>query len=306
VDISQLESFLMVAERGSLTLAAQELRLTQPGLSRQMQKLERALGVPLFVRTRAGVRLTPAGERYRAYAEETLARHRQLLEELHGAEAGLEGELRIAASTTPGEFLVPRLVADFTASHPNVRAIVSTTDSRGVVDELLGRRWDVGFVGARIQHKGLRFDPIAEDEVVLAVPAHHPFAGQSEVALEALANQHFVEREDGSGTILSVRRALAERGLALPPYRVAMTLSTTQTIVSAVRDGYGIGFVSSLALADRGAGRVVALRLAGVPLRRALYLVREERRVLPPVARRFAEFVLSGATPPERAATPGQ
>ncbi len=293
MDVDQLESFVRVAERGSLTLAARELGITQPGLSRQMQKLERLAGVPLLARTRNGVRLTPAGERYRAYAEEVLARHRQLLAELRASEATLAGELRLAASTTPGEFLVPRLVGDFTAQHPDVRAIVSSADSRGVVDELLARRCDCGFVGARLERKGLRYDPLVEDEVVLAVPAYHPFARQGTVAMADLAGQSFVEREDGSGTIASVRTALAERGLSLPPYRVAMTLSTTQAIVSAVANGYGVGFVSSLALADRAAGRVVAVRLAELPLRRLLYLVREEQRLLPPVARRFIEFALA-------------
>src|SRR5207248_6079265 len=125
-----------------------------------------------------------------------------------------------------------------------------------------------GFVGARLERKGLRYDPLVEDEVVLAVPAFHPFAARETVALDDLAGQSFLEREDGSGTILSVRAALAERGLSLPPHRVVMTLSTTQAIVSAVAEGYGIGFVTSLALADRAAGRVFGVRLAGLPLRR--------------------------------------
>ncbi|HZU06757.1 MAG TPA: LysR family transcriptional regulator [Chloroflexota bacterium] len=295
MELAVLRSFVQVAERGSLTLAAQDLGLTQPGLTRQIQKLERELGVPLFVRSREGMRLTPAGERVLAYAQEVLARHHQLLEELQGAEAAVEGPLRIVASTTPAEFLVPDLVAAFTARYPQVQPFVYTTDSQGVIEELLARRWDLGFVGARIERKELRFDPVAEDEVVLAVPAHHPFAREREVPLDALANQSFVEREGGSGTLLSVRHALAQRGLALPPHRVAMTLSTTQAIVSAVRAGYGIGFVTSLALADRSDPRVVAVRLAGIPLFRTLYLVREERRLLPPPAQRFVAFVLETA-----------
>ncbi len=306
MEIQRLESFLAVAECGNFTAAAHRLGLTQPGLSRQMQKLERALGVPLFMRTHAGVRLTSAGELYRVYAEDLVARHRQLLQDLQGGTAGLEGTLRIAASSTPGEFLVPRLVAGFTERYPDVRPVVFTSDSEAVVNELLERRWDLGFVGARIERNGLRYAPVAEDEIILAVPAHHELAGRGEITLEALAEQRFVDREGGSGTLLSVRRALAERGLSLPPHRVCMTLSTTQAIVSAVRAGYGIGFVSSMALADRSDGRVVGVRLAGIPLRRTLYMVHETRRVLPLVVRRFSEFVLSGAQRTERAGTPAR
>lgn len=292
IDLTELEGFLSVAQHGSVTVAARALGLTQPGLSRQIQRLERAVGTPLFVRSHDGVVLTTAGDRFRAYAEDVLARHREFLTELHGSESMLEGELRIAASTTPSEFLVARLIADFTAAHPSVQAIVFTADSQRVVDEVFEGRRDLGFVGAIIDRKGLRFDPIAEDEVVLAVPLHHPFAREHEVPVEALANQRFVEREDGSGTTLSVRRALRQRGLALPPYRVVMTLTTTQAVVSAVRAGYGLGFVSSLAMGDRTPGGPIAVRLAGVSLRRAIYLVRDERRLPPPAGRRFAQFVL--------------
>jgi DNA-binding transcriptional LysR family regulator len=207
----------------------------------------------------------------------------------------LSGPLSIAASSTPGEFLVPRLVAGFTAGHPDVRPSVFTTDSEEVCREILERRWELGFVGARIKANGLRFDAVAQDEIVLAVPADHGFAGAGDVPLERLAAERFVDREGGSGTVLSVRRALAERGLVLPPYRVSMTLSTTQAIVAAVRAGYGIGFVSSLALPQPPDGRVVAVRLAGIPLRRTLYMVREKRSLPSPVARRFAEYVLAEA-----------
>jgi DNA-binding transcriptional LysR family regulator len=292
IDLAEIEGFLQAAELRSFTRAARAVGLTQPGLSRQIQKLERALGVVLFLRTRDGLALTAAGESYRAYAEDIVARHRQFLDELHGTTTSLRGELRIAASTTPAEFLVAELIDEFTAAHPSVEAIVFTADSERVVEEIFEGRRDIGFVGARIDRRGLRYDPIAEDEIVLAVPSHHPFAQEEAVSIQALANQRFVERESGSGTTMSLRRHLAERGLTLPPYRVAMTLSTTQAVVSAVRAGYGIGFVSSLALANEGRRGAAAVRLLEATLRRPLYLVRDERRLPPPVGRRFADFVL--------------
>src|SRR5205823_12181942 len=90
-------------------------------------------------------------------------------------------------------------------------------------------------------------------------------------------------------------RALARRGEKLPPHRVVMTLTTTQAVVSAVRAGYGVGFVSTLALADLGPDGPAAVRLAGGPIARLLYLVRDLRRPVPLVGRRFAEYVLSSA-----------
>ncbi len=296
--IRGLDAFLAVADLASVTAAASRLGLTQPGLSRQIQKLEQEIGVLLFTRSRGGLRLTPAGERYRAYAEDVLDRHRQLIAELRGETARLVGELAIVASTTPGEFLVPRRVAEFTAMHPDVRATVSIVDSRQAIERLVERSCEIAFVGAEVERSGLRFDPIADDEIVLAVPANHALARRSQVPLAALENQRFVEREDGSGTILSVRRTLAERGASLPPYRVAMTLTTTRAIVSAVRAGYGIGFVSSLAVEGIDGHGMAAVRIAGYVLKRSLYLVRDERRVLSQVAQRFADLVLERAAAP--------
>jgi DNA-binding transcriptional LysR family regulator len=290
-----LEAFLAVADLASVTAAASRLGLTQPGLSRQIQKLEQEVGVLLFTRSRGGLRLTPAGERFRAYAEDVIDRHRNLMADLRGETAALVGELAIVASTTPGEFVVPRRVAEFTAIHPDVRATVSIMDSRQAIEQLLERTCELAFVGAEVERKGLRFDAIAEDEIVLAVPASHILARRPDVPLAALENQRFIEREDGSGTILSVRRALAEHGAELPSYRVAMTLTTTRSIVSAVRAGYGIGFVSFLALAGIDGHGMAAIRIAGHVLSRSLYIVRDERRVLSQVAQRFADLVLERA-----------
>ncbi|MBI2323126.1 MAG: LysR family transcriptional regulator [Chloroflexi bacterium] len=291
MDLMLLRSFLAVAERGSFTAAARELGLTQPGVSRQMRKLERAFGATLLQRAGGGVRLTAPGERVRAYAAAVVEGERELRLALRDSADAVAGVLRIAASTTPGEFLVPGYVARFVERHSEVRPQIAIADSTAVVEDLVARRADVGFVGARLPRPGLRFVTIAEDEVVLAVPATHPFAARAAVDLADLAGQAFVEREGGSGTSLSVSRVLAERRVSLPPHRVVMVVNTTQAMVSAIQRGYGIGFVSSLALADRTPGRVAALRLADLRLRRALYLVYEARRALSLPASAFVAFV---------------
>ncbi|MBI4497101.1 MAG: LysR family transcriptional regulator [Chloroflexi bacterium] len=291
MDIAWLETFLAVVRHRSFTRAVQDLHCSQPGASRQIQKLERELGVALLERRGKTVYLTPAGEQFQRYAEEALRHYQQVVQELRGKRTALAGELRIVASTTPGEFLVPGLVSQFTERFPQVQPQVFITDSATVVEELAEGRWDVGFVGARLPRRGLRYRTVAEDEVVLAVPAGHPFAARGEVPLVELAGQPFLEREGGSGTLLSVQRALAVRGLGLPPHRTVMVLNTTQAIVSAVESGYGIGWVSSLALDHRSAGRLAGVRLAELRLQRVLSLVYDTRRPLPDVAVAFIRWV---------------
>lgn len=287
MDLTQLEGFLAVVRLGSFSRAAAALGLTQPGVSRQVLKLERELGTPLLLRERGNLRPTPAGERFRAFADGVLDGYHRVRSELGDLPARVEGALRIAASTTPGEFLVPGLLDSFTRQHPRVRPEVFIGDSTEVVQAVLSGLWDLGFVGARLTEEGLRYRAVAEDEIVLAVPATHPFARRTEIRLAELANQAFIEREGGSGTLLTVRALLAERQLALPSYRVVMVLGNTQAVVSAVESGYGLGWVSARALEHRDPRRVATVRLQEPRLIRPLYVIHPRARPLPPVTRTF-------------------
>ncbi|MEA2567256.1 MAG: LysR family transcriptional regulator, low CO2-responsive transcriptional regulator, partial [Actinomycetota bacterium] len=278
MNLDQLQTFLLLARCGSFTRAAAELHLSQPAVSRHIQKLERELGVTLLTRRRGRVELSPAGERVRSYAEEVVGGHVRLLADLAEQPSRLAGELRIVASTTPGEFLVPGLVSAFTTSHPRVSPRIQIADSTEVVAQLRSRNADVGFSGVKLPGRDLVHRPIATDEIVLAVPPLHPFASRTSVELSELAGQPFLTRESGSGTHLSFLALLAEHGLEVPPYRSVMVLSNTAAIVSAVGNGYGIGFVSCLALRGRGPEGPVAVRIAGLTLTRSLYLVVEKDR----------------------------
>ena len=190
-----LETFLAVARQRSFTAAASTLHLTQPAVSRQVQRLEQAMGIALFDRSGRTVQLTPAGERFRIYAQTVLDQYQNMRRELGGDQVSVTGEVRIATSTTPNEFLVPELVATFVRKYPRVRPYVHVADSRSVAEEVRAGRWDVGFVGMRVVGLDLSYRSVADDEIVLAVPFAHPFAERGEVALVELVGQPFLERE---------------------------------------------------------------------------------------------------------------
>ncbi|MGH2733404.1 MAG: LysR substrate-binding domain-containing protein [Actinomycetota bacterium] len=287
-----METFVAIARSLSFTAAAHDVHLSQPAVSRQVQSLEQELGVSLLERRRrGGIELTAAGKRFLEYARDVLGRHRQLLQELREGPDGLAGEVRIAASTTTGEFLVPWFAATFTARYPEVHPEVVITNSKDVVVALRERRCDLAFAGARLPGADLVFDPIAEDEVVLAVPEDHPFAERGEIDLAELEGLPLFEREAGSGTRLTLQSALAERGLPPPAGRLVMVLGNSRAILSAVQNRHGFGFVSSLSLQDTEQQGVVGVRLAGIPMRRRLYLVTERQRSLSPPATAFVAWV---------------
>jgi len=295
--LEQLETLAALARCGSFTKAAAELGCSQPAVSRHIQKLEQELETALLASRRGVVRLSDAGERVRAYAEAVLEGRATLLAELHDRGSRLAGDLRIVASTTPGEFLVPGFVSTFTATHPRVTPKVQIADSAEVAVQLLDRRAEVGFSGVRVPGQELAYREIAADEIVLAVPAGHPFADRGSVALAELEGQPFIMRESGSGTQMSFLAVLAEQGLPPPAYRTVMVLSTTAAIVSAVGNGYGLGLVSCLALQARGGAGPISVRIDGLSLARSLYLVVEKDRPLPAVAAAFAAWVPAEAVP---------
>ena len=297
MDLDDFNTFLAVVRHSSFSRAAVALHRSQPGVSRQIQRLEADLGVPLLRRPPGPVEPTAAGDAVIPFANDLRARVDRLRSAVRKQDAALDGHLHIVASTTPGEFLVPTLIARFGERIACLQADVIIRNSASVPADLRRGAADVGFVGSNYPHRSLRYTVVAEDEVVLAVPADHDFAALRTVALPDIAGQPFVDREEGSGTRASVIRMLGQRRLRLPDYRVVMVLGTTKAVVSAVEQGYGIGWVSAMALQHRDARRVVPVRLLEGRLLRPLYMVHGPRRDLSPLARAFVDAVRAEAAP---------
>ncbi|MDP9021131.1 MAG: LysR family transcriptional regulator [Actinomycetota bacterium] len=292
MDTSGLRAFCAAVSAGSLSAAARQLGISQPGLSRRVQRLEDELGVALLIRGAGGIRLTHAGQRFLTFATRTLAEYDAIRAEARFPAGAMAGTIGIVASTTPGEYLVPELVARFVDEQPGVKTREFVTDSAGVARHLLDHdRWDVGFSGRRVDHPRLRYEPIGQDEIVLAAPSSHPLAERSAVTVDDLAGQRLIQREEGSGTQQTFVDTLAAHGLALPPQPAAITLGSSGAVLSAVEASLGIGVVSLRAV-EHHASQVRALRVVGVPVVRSLYVVHVIDRDLPAHVRAFIEFAL--------------
>lgn len=297
MNLSQLKMFIEVVRCGSLSETARRNNLTQPAVTRKIQRLEKELGVALFERGEGNqLSLSQNGREFLAFAQKLLLDYNTLREGWQAQRQEVSGALRLAASTTPGEFIVPRLLAGFTTRFPNVQPTLSIMDSAEVEAAVAGYEYDVGFVGSLSNSPNLVSQHFWEDEIVLAVPPTHrlAFGGSREIELADLRDLDLIDREQGSGTMQSVRRILAQAGQQLPPHRVKMSLGSTHAIVSAVAAGLGCGFVSLLATEEMG-NRVVALRLKNLPLKRSLYIISPAHRKQPAtlLVQEFLNFVLA-------------
>lgn len=244
MNIAELEALKAVAETGSFTRAAIHLGMSQPGLSRQIQRLERELGTRLLERRGTGAILTDAGRESMNFAIRTISDFDALVSRFGPDPSALTGVIRIVASTTPAEYLVPGLVAEFTDDHTGISVEVLVTDSAQVARTLGDRQADLGLTGMPSTSVGFSAVSVGKDEVVLAVSNEHRFADQRSITIDQLRDENIIEREGGSGTWQTVVQALSSTGIELPEHKVSMTLGSTQAVIAAVAQNLGIGFVT--------------------------------------------------------------
>jgi LysR family transcriptional regulator, low CO2-responsive transcriptional regulator len=293
-----LDTFAEAAERLSFTAAARALGLTQAAVSQRVQALERELGVPLFRRVRGKVELTDTGRRLHEYARRILDLHREARETVTGRETPVEGELAIAASSIPGDYLLPALLAAFGPKHPHVRVRAAVSDSAGVFGQLERGEASVGLVGQKPDECHFEVRHLADDRMVLVVPPCHALARKRAVPLDELAAHPLVLRESGSGLRHSFEAALARAGRSLADLRVALELGSNEAIQGAVLRGVGVAVLSALAVRKEvAAGRLVALTIDGLCCAREMFVVTDRRRVLPAPARLFVNLLDAGLAP---------
>jgi LysR family transcriptional regulator, low CO2-responsive transcriptional regulator len=290
--LPHLETFAEAAESGSFTAAARALGLTQAAVSQRIQALEQLLGVPLFERHGGRVLLTEAGRRLHEYARRILALHSEALRELTGKQAPLTGELSLAASSVPGEHLLPDLLARFRERHPHVQVRATVTDTREVLHRVEQGEAHLGLVGGKADNPHLEFRCFACDRLLLVVPAGHPWGRRKRVTLEQLCEQPLILREAGSGSRWCLERALTQAGKSLGELRVALELGSNDAIKEAVVRGLGLAVLSNHAVgAEVEAGKLHTLQVAGLPLVRQMFAVWDRRRALPIPARLFLDLL---------------
>jgi len=297
VDLRQLEIFAKVAELGSFSRAAEALSLTQPTVSEHIRTLEDELGLRLLDRLGRGAAVTPAGRLLLAHAHRLLALSREARQAMDGFLGKMSGELLIGASTIPGEYILPPLIGGFKAKFPDISITLLIGDSQAAVDWVGDGRAELSVVGARLPHRGVDYHELMEDDIVVVVPAAHPWHGRAEITIEELRSEPLLIRERGSGTRAALERALADVRLDLGAFRVVGEMGSTQAIKQAVRANVGLSIVSRRAVnEDCRGGLLWCLRIANLTIARSFYLATHKERSRSPLAEAFRAFVEAEAT----------
>jgi DNA-binding transcriptional LysR family regulator len=292
IQLPYLDTFAKAAELGQFTAAAEHLHLTQAAVSQRIHALEKVLGVALFQRQGGRVFLTEQGQKLQAYAERILDLHREAWREMTGTKTPIVGELLVAASTIPGEHLLPDLVAAFRAQYPDIQVRGSQMDSMGVLDLVEQGKVHLGLVGRKSDSPHLALEPLAADELIVVVAPHHPSMRRNRVTLKQLCSQPLVIREPGSGSRWCLERALSERGKSLRELNIVLELGSNEAIKEAVCKGLGAAVLSGLAVRkELDAGQLHGFKIKELNLSRTIFVAWDKRRALPASARLFRQFL---------------
>lgn len=296
MDLQDLALFRSIVECGSMTRAAEAYSMTQPTVSRHLQRLEQEVGFPLIDRGGAPLLPTPEGRHFLEFADQVLAGWTDLQERL-GRPDTISGDLRIGVTTSyAAGAAVSRWMGRFVAKYQGVRPRLVTLDSRGVEEAALQHRVVVGFMSCAPQNCCLESVPVERDDLVLITPAGGVWRDLPDpVSPERILELPFVRREHGSGTWDTVERALAEAGLS-PRLKIVMEADSVEAVLGAVTAGVGASFVSAAALKNRDTSMLRTLSVERVELRHQVYLVYDPIVLMrDPLAALFCRFMEQAA-----------
>jgi DNA-binding transcriptional LysR family regulator len=292
LQLPHLETFSKAAELGSFTGAAKALHLTQAAVSQRIHALEKAVGKSLFQRQGGHVLVTASGQKLYDYAQRILELHRTARREVAGQESPLGGELLLAASSIPGEHLLPTLLAKYRKQYSHIQVRASVSDSMTVLAQVERGEVSLGLVGRKMDNPHLEYRFLARDRMVLIAPPRHPLSRRKKVSIKDVIRYPLVLREPGSGLRHCFEKSLQRAEASVADLQIALELGSNEAIKEAVLRGLGLTILSIYAVQKEiAAKKLRALPIADLRCDREMYLVWDRRRVMPFPARAFLTLV---------------
>ncbi len=239
----RLKVFHTVATRLSFTKAAQELSISQPAVTKHIKELEQQFNTKLFERKGLNISLTESGALLYRYAEKIRNIYRDLEFGMSQTNAHLKGKLKIGASTTVAQYILPEMLAKFHARYPDIRIELLTENTEKVSSWLAHHQIDLGLIEGASRLPLFDYYPFKTDEIVLICKSSHPLAG-STIALADLYNLSFVMREEGSGTQEFIQNTLEAHSVSLQKLNICMRLGSSESIKNYLQHSSSLAFLS--------------------------------------------------------------
>ncbi|MDP2708229.1 MAG: LysR family transcriptional regulator [Burkholderiales bacterium] len=285
----QVKVFEAVARHLNYSRAAEELRMSQPGVSIHIRQLEAHAGLPLFEQLGKRIYLTSAGHEMLRYSRAILQQFKEADEAL-GALKGIRGGRLDIAVISAGDYFFPGLLAEFCRRHERVTVRLTVNNREEIVHQLKENTTDLAVLLRPPGNPDMIAEAFAPQPHVIVAAPGHSLARKRHISLQAVANEAFIVREQGSDTRLAMEELLAECRVK---FNVTMEIKSTETIKQAVIAGMGISFLSAHTIGrELEAGRLAVLDVEGFPVMRKWHIAHHKNKRLPPVAIAFKEFLL--------------
>jgi len=290
--LRQLQCFSAVARHLSYTRAAEELHLTQPAVSMQIRQLERQAGLALTEQLGKQVYLTEAGEEVHRYAKSILHQVDEMDDVLDKLKGFSGGRLRIAAISSANYF-APKLLGTFHQRYPDVSVSMDVTNQSAVVKQVIDNEVDMAIMGQPPDHSYLEAIPFMDNPLIIVAEPGHRLAPRKRIALKSLEKEVFLTREPGSGTRGAMQRFFREQKLKLT---TGMEMGSLSGIKQGVQAGLGLGLLPRGAVeVELMLGRLVELKIKGLPIPRHWYVVMQKGKRLSVAAEEFRHLLTSEA-----------
>lgn len=283
MEFNQIEAFINVAKFKSFSKAADSIFLSQPAISAHISSLEKELNVQVFTRTSREVFLTPAGESFLKYAIDILNTRDKAICNLVKFNERVSGKLRLSASTTPCNTILPSLIKDFHKLYPDVSFDVVEKSSDKTIENIIKFNSEIGLVGKFVNDEKIKTYSIIEDDLVVISPLDFNFPDV--IDINFLLKYKFVLREQGSATRKTFEDILKKQGIDISKIDVHFEVNNLDTLYQFVKSGLGISIVSKDIFKDYiSAGFIRESYIKNVSLKRYIYLVVSSKRTLTPAA----------------------
>ena len=293
MNLNQLKIFYLAAKNGNLSLAAKELFVTQPAVTKGIQRLQEFYDMKFVDHIGKKLVLTDAGEVLYEIAEKIFELESQAEESIRDFQQRKRGQIRILSSESFGDYYLPRIIIPFSKTYPLVRITMSILPTEQVVSQTATLNNDLGFISYPVEHNKLRLKEVLEDQLVIITPSDHPLTRKKKLASSDLEGQLLIMHEKGSAPRKAIEEYIRKNNLSVT---IPLELSSNRAIKRAVEDCIGIALMSrKVANEEIQAGRLAAIPLSDPSMIRKFYMVHHKDKYLSESLQNFIATVFEWA-----------
>jgi DNA-binding transcriptional LysR family regulator len=278
MNLNQLKIFYLAAKHGSLSAAAEALYITQPAVTKGIQRLQEYYEIKLFNRFGKKMALTDAGEVLYGIAESIFEMENQAEESLRDFQQRKRGFIRILSSESFGSYYLPYMLNRFTRVNPKIRISMEILPTEQVVEKTATLANDLGFISYPVPHKKLISREVLEDSYQIIVPAGHPFTAKTVIEPQDLAGHSLIVHEKGSAPRKSTEEFIRRHNINIA---IPMEHSNNEAIKTAVEEGLGVAIITRRVVSKEiEMGRLKAIPLSDPTMSRKFYLIHHKDKYI--------------------------